>query len=111
MNTQIGKIKGKNELQHALSLLSSACDGASSRDNSGFNKYDSAVGHRMSQIPQHTWDENDKRDMLILLKRYKKQLLRLGFDYDEELVDYFYLESKGKKDINRPKPIFVQRSR
>lgn len=105
----IGKIKGTNDLQHALSILSHACDGASSRDSSGFNKLDAQVGHRMAQIPQHTWSEQDKKDMLRMLRKYKKQLMNLGFDYDTELVDYFYLESPNYNKSQGVTPMKVVR--
>ena len=106
----IGRIRGTNDLQYALGLLSSACDGATSRDSAGFNRYDSSVGHRMAQISQAQWSEGDKKDMLRLLRKYKKQLLSLGFDYDKELVEYFYLDSLKIGNV-QSKPMFVRRER
>lgn len=100
----ITKKKG-NELQYGLSLLSSACDGASSRDSAGFNRMDAQLGHRLAQIAQDLWSEQDKADTLHMLKKYKKQLENLGFDYDRELVGYFYLD-RGVKPA--PKMLFVK---
>ncbi len=100
------RLKPGNELQYALGLLSSACDGASSRDSAGFNRMDAQLGHRLAQIAQDLWSEEDKKDILHMLRKYKKQLARLGFDYDKELVGYFYLEAQRKPT---PKMLFVRK--
>jgi len=88
----IEQVKGKNDLQYALSLLASSDDGATSRDAKGFNKNDTERGNRLAGIPQVMWEEQTKLEVLRLLKKYKKQLLSKGFDYDAELWKYFYLE-------------------
>ena len=85
-------IKGKNELQYALCLLANVDDGAASRDAKGFNKNDTEMGNRLAGIPQETWGEQTKKIVLGVLKKYKKQLLGKGFDYDEMLWKYFYLD-------------------
>ena len=75
--------KGK-ELQQCLQLLAGDdTDGATVRNNVGFNKLDSQFGKLMAQKAQNTWDDGDIKRVYRLLYKYRKQLSGFGVKYDE----------------------------
>lgn len=68
-------------LQEAIQALSSLCDGASTHDGQGFNKFDAAFGHSLAE--HNRWTYKQARAAHVLLRKYKGQLATVGIDYDQ----------------------------
>lgn len=80
------------ELQSCCQLLSNDDnDGASERNNIGWNKFDSRIGHQYSQIAQQSWTDDDARMIFRMLKKYRKQLESVGVDWEGIDLEYSYL--------------------
>lgn len=83
--------KGK-ELQACCKLLSGDdTDGASERNNIGWNKFDSRIGHQYAELDQTKWTDDDARMIFRMLKKYRKQLISLGVDWTAIDLEYSYL--------------------
>lgn len=66
--------------QQAVRYLAGVCDGACTRDGQGFNGVDSGFGKSLAQ--QESWSEKQAKSAVKMLKTYKGQLERAGFDVE-----------------------------
>lgn len=69
-----------NILQKAVRSLAGVCDGAVSQDGHGFNGSDAAWGHRLAS--KADWTPADEHQAWARLRKYRRQLLTFGIDYD-----------------------------
>ena len=69
-------------VQEAIRYLASACDGASRRDGHGFSSDHVQAGHWLAQVPDDQWGRNEQQIGLQLVRIYRGQLHRAGFDTD-----------------------------
>ena len=67
----------------AVRALAGVCDGATTRDQTGFSKADSRYGTMLSLISESRWNEVVRYEAWVMLAKYKTQLLDKGIDYDE----------------------------
>ncbi|MEZ8293392.1 hypothetical protein AB6D11_06015 [Vibrio splendidus] len=58
----------------AVESLSRHCDFAKTKDNIGFNKADTYIGHYLSTVPDGDWDENHFEYAWTILFKYQGQL-------------------------------------
>tara|TARA_R110000782_G_scaffold264873_1_gene358270 strand:- start:279 stop:2114 length:1836 start_codon:yes stop_codon:yes gene_type:complete len=65
-------------LQQCVKRLCEACDGALELDGTGFNKIDSGFGHSLSN--HSIWTPAQQHAAKIMIKKYKKQLTKLGLE-------------------------------
>ena len=72
-----------SDLYSAICYMAGRCDGASTKDNVGFNGYDAGYGKRLSYMPESEWTEKDKYNAWKMLKKYRGQLLAGGIDYSQ----------------------------
>lgn len=70
-------------LYDAVGFLAGRCDGASSRDDVGFNGYDAGYGHRLADMPESDWGGRDRYNAWKMLRKYAGQLLSGGIDYNQ----------------------------
>ena len=82
-----------NILRQSIEKLSSVCDGAQSRDSVGFNGVDSSFMKSVRQ--QEKWSVKQTKAVYKSLKKYKKQLLQHGIDYDSIVIDDFISDKSG----------------
>lgn len=69
------------QLQLAIRFLSDRCDGAVTIDGQGFNGRDSFFGKSLAN--QARWTPKQAEAAVKMLRTYKKQLTRGGFDVDQ----------------------------
>ncbi len=69
--------------QEAIAYLASVCDGAVRRDGHGFAAEHVALGHHLSQ--RRRWRRCHRRKATRLIRYYRLQLERAGFDVDAVL--------------------------
>lgn len=72
-----------SDLYSAICYMAGRCNGASTKDNVGFNGYDAGYGKRLSYMPESEWTEKDKYNAWKMLKKYRGQLLAGGIDYSQ----------------------------
>ena len=72
-------------LPDAIRFLASCCDGAVRRDNIGFKREHVAVGHWLARLPVQQWDRRAVRLARDLVRIYRCQLQRAGYDVDSLL--------------------------
>lgn len=65
-------------VQDATKYLANVCDGASTEDGNGFNKIDSGFGRSLAG--QAVWTKKQTIAAAKMLKKYKGQLTRAGFN-------------------------------
>ncbi len=82
-------------VQQAVRYLAGVCDGARARDGQGFNGVDSGFGKSLAQ--QENWTEKQAKAAVKMLKTYKGQLGRAGFDV-EKLFNNDPIEIPKKKE-------------
>jgi hypothetical protein len=70
-------------LRHALSLLAQQCNGASTRDNLGFNRNDAQLGRLLAGIPESQWSDDDRQWAYWTLRKYRGQLEQMGIDWEK----------------------------
>ena len=70
-------------LREAVAALAYVCDGASTLDNAGFNKFDKDFGRSMAMLPQERWTQRQTFAVHKMLHKYRVQLLGLGINYDQ----------------------------
>ncbi len=68
-------------LYKAVRLLAGHCDGAYQRDEAGFNRYDTDLGHQLAERAFETWTPGQKRTAWKMLRKYRSQLSTYGVDY------------------------------
>lgn len=83
----------------AARKLSGTCDGARSRDDHGFNRFDADFGKRMAALPPDQWTAKQATAMYKTLHKYRAQLGNLGIDFSAIQVPEEWKEEKPK-----PKP-------
>ena len=71
-------------VRHAMNALLSVCDGATSEDGQGFNKFDSYVAQNMAS--KKRWTHNQEKAMHKMLRKYRNQLLSTFEICHEELT-------------------------
>lgn len=72
------------ELLHtAVRALAGMCDGARTYDDRGYNKIDSAWGKSLASKSFDRWTHKEKFSAHRMLRKYKKQLMGYGIDYDQ----------------------------
>lgn len=69
-------------LERALRILAASCDGAAAKDGMGFNRMDTAFGHKLANTPFAEWTPLQHRAAWRMLAKYRQQLLSNGVDYD-----------------------------
>jgi len=69
-------------LYRSVLILAGQCDGAHSRDNTGFNRYDAALGHSLAAVSFESWTPGQTRAAWKMLRKYRGQLANAGIDYD-----------------------------
>lgn len=67
----------------AIRFLASVCDGARRRDGWGFGADHVALGHSLARIPTQCWSPAMWQWAWLLVRCYRQQLQRAGFDLDE----------------------------
>jgi len=72
-------------VKNALKEMLEDCDGASTQDKVGFNKFDSQIVR--SIFNQDAWTFKQEQLVLKILKKYHKQLSRKGISYDELICE------------------------
>lgn len=70
-------------LHQAMQKLSARCDFANQQDGAGFNKPDSHAGHALAKLPPELWSSGDIYHAWEMLRKYRRQLLGIGVNYDE----------------------------
>jgi len=73
---------GYATIQEAVQYLASACDGAIKRDGHGFRSDHVAYGHWLAQLPEEEWGSEEHLHGLTIIRVYRQQLRRAGFDPD-----------------------------
>ncbi len=76
---------GHATVHEAIRFLASACDGAVRRDRHGFGADHVALGHGLAQLPAERWGPSEHHAGLQLVRIYRQQLQRAGFDPDAVL--------------------------
>lgn len=71
----------ENSLGTAIKFLAHRDDRATSRDDIGFNKFDTGFGQALAAIPEDLWTSRQKRAAWKLLKKYQAQLQRANIDF------------------------------
>lgn len=71
--------------QEAIAYLASACDGAVRADGHGFATHHVDMGHALAA--RRRWRRGHRRQALALIRYYRVQLQRAGFDVDALLGD------------------------
>lgn len=66
----------------AIAALLGRCDGASTRDGAGFNRYDAGFARELADLPAERWSTKQIRAAWWMLRKYRKQLGEQGIDYD-----------------------------
>lgn len=69
------------KLRQAMRYLAGVCDGAVSLDGHGFNARDTAFGRSLAE--QEDWTENQAMAAIKVLRTYRNQLERAGFNTEE----------------------------
>ncbi len=69
-------------LYKAVRLLAGHCDGAHQRDDVGFNRYDTELGHQLAERAFEAWTPAQKRTAWKMLRKYRAQLSTYGVNYD-----------------------------
>jgi SNF2 family DNA or RNA helicase len=69
------------ELRQALTALNNVCDGASSQDQQGFNRFDSPFARDLAAKP--SWTYNMANAVHKMLSKYKNQLSGMEILYDK----------------------------
>lgn len=67
--------------QQAIKYLASVCDGAYEKDGCGFNGTDSRFGKSLAG--QERWTSRQAEAAIKMLKKYRKQLQKAGFNPEE----------------------------
>ncbi len=75
---------GTLDVLDAAQALYGVCDGAVKKDGEGFNKFDSAYVTNILDKKEPTPKQLMK--LYIMLKKYQKQLTKLGFPYEQIIV-------------------------
>ena len=53
------------QLYKALSALAEVCDGATTQDTAGFNKFDSIFGRNLLAVPFEAWTVRQDRKSVV----------------------------------------------
>ena len=69
-------------LPEAIRFLASTCDGAIRRDGYGFATQHVDYGHWLAKLPERHWQAQETRNGLQLVRIYRGQLSRAGFQPD-----------------------------
>jgi len=64
--------------REAIAYLASVCDGAVRRDGHGFATDHVLIGHGLAR--RQRWRRSQRRNALALIRYYRSQLERAGFD-------------------------------
>jgi hypothetical protein len=69
----------------AIKALAGVCDGAKSQDGIGFNKFDREANEDLIEkvLSGEELSPREEKKAHTFLKKYKKQLKKLGIDYDQ----------------------------
>jgi SNF2 family DNA or RNA helicase len=85
--------KKYEQIIQAIDSLLTVCDGASTRDNQGFNGYDASF---MRDIRYKEWSPKTARAAWRSLRKYRTQLSNHGIDYDSILEPKVEVNNKEK---------------
>src|SRR5688500_2512580 len=72
----------RQTVHSAVSSLSSVCDGAHDRDGEGFNGVDAGFGNSIARVPVECLTAEPHVTAWRLLRKYKRQLLNFGIEYE-----------------------------
>ncbi|TFH50234.1 MAG: hypothetical protein E4G89_03650 [Methanothrix sp.] len=69
----------------AIKALAEVCDGAATKDGCGFNKFDREANEDLinKAVSGEELSPKEEKNAYRFLKKYKKQLKKLGIDYDQ----------------------------
>ena len=73
---------GHATIQEAVRYLASTCDGAIRRDGHGFGTEHVTLGHWLAGLPDQSWQQRELAAGRDLVRIYRQQLQRAGFDVD-----------------------------
>lgn len=76
-------MKERATLADAVRALAKVDDYASSLDGQGFNKFDAEFGNKMALTPWPAWTPKQKRAVWRMLRKYRRQLLMFGINYEQ----------------------------
>lgn len=76
---------GHATVKEAVQFLASVCDGAIKRDGHGFCSEHVAYGHWLAQLPADEWGPEEHRHGRSIVRVYREQLRRAGFDPEQIL--------------------------
>ena len=82
---------------NAVQVLASVCDGAHSRDRQGFNGWDASY---VRELLIKEWTERDAYNAWKMLRKYRKQLMSFGIDYDAITPDAYKAEAVIQPKFN-----------
>lgn len=82
---------------NAVQVLASVCDGAHSRDRQGFNGWDASY---VRELLVKEWTERDAYNAWKMLRKYRKQLMSFGIDYDAITPDAYKAEAVIQPKFN-----------
>jgi SNF2 family DNA or RNA helicase len=85
-------------IYNAVRTLAGLCDGASSQDGIGFNKYDSFTGHRLAAKKIEEWSDYEFEYANKMIRKYQGQLNKRGIDISSIP---FVVEKKEQKKIDK----------
>jgi len=99
----------ESKLRTAMQMLLSVCDGAKTDDEAGFSGTDAQPARRLNGQP--FWNVNELRVVYKMIRKYRNQLSRMGFDFESvpmpdggELVEQAKL---GKAKKPAPKKVLA----
>ena len=78
---------GNATVPDAVRYLASACDGAVRRDGHGFSSDHVQAGHWLAALPDPEWGPAQRHAGEQLVRIYRHQLQRAGFDPDAILTN------------------------
>jgi SNF2 family DNA or RNA helicase len=87
--------KEKHSVREVMELLLNVCDGATSEDGEGFNKFDSTFARDLSSKDE--WTYNQEKAAYKMMRKYRNQLSNI---YD---IDFDSVEMKKSKPSKKDK--------
>lgn len=69
-----------SDLRRAVETLAGVCDGASTQDGQGFNRFDSEFGHSLARA--NNWTPKQARAAWKMTRKYRRQLEAVGIDWN-----------------------------
>ena len=90
-------------VRDALNALLSVCDGATSWDGHGFNKFDAPFAQKMSEWGE--WSPKQEQSVYTMLRKYKKQLSHMGMEWATLERSAFEVAAAAEPEMDKPPKI------